>query len=59
MNIHTRFTLQYAASILLAVSATGCFTGIESTPKITANEKDLAKISGGESNLLSDIRVNR
>ncbi|WP_290430572.1 hypothetical protein [Paramuribaculum intestinale] len=56
MNILTRFTLQYAASILLAVSATGCFTGIESTPKITANEKDLAKISGGESNLLSDIK---
>lgn len=56
MNSLKRFTLQSVVSILLATSVTGCFTGIESTPKITATEKDLVGTNNGERNLLSDIK---
>ena len=57
MNSLTRFTLYIAVSFITAGSFTGCFTGIESTPKITIDEKDRHVTENGSGNsLLSDIK---
>lgn len=53
----TRYTIQAVAALSLAMAFTGCFTGIESTPKITVDEKDRVAIANSsERDTLSDIK---